>query len=139
MPARSNVSYSSDLQNLIPSNSPTAIASEENVSIEDLGRCVISRKAPRRFLIRLRPYWMWLVANSWTLEYVALAVTTASLDCIGIVLGVYSGQATTTWKHPVTLNASLNASLSFLATILKGSMLFPVGSCLGQLKWVWYH
>ncbi|KAF7510290.1 hypothetical protein GJ744_006786 [Endocarpon pusillum] len=33
----------------------------------------------------------------------------------------------------------MNRILSVLATVLKGSMLFPVCACLSQLKWLWYH
>lgn len=84
---------------------------------------------------RLERLWTWIATDSWTLEYAALTIAVASLASIGILLGVYGEQPTSIWTHTITLNSVL----STLATVMKGSMSLPVGACLSQLKWTWYH
>lgn len=84
---------------------------------------------------RLGRLWTWIATDSWTLEYAALVIAVASLASIGILLGIYGKRPTSAWTYTVTLNSVL----STLATVMKGSMLLPVGACLSQLKWAWYH
>ena len=89
-------------------------------------------KKARRRLERL---WTWIATDSWTLEYAALMIAVASLASIGILFGIYGEHPASAWTYTVTLNSVL----STLATVMKGSMLLPVGACLSQLKWTWYH
>ncbi|ERF71653.1 hypothetical protein EPUS_00642 [Endocarpon pusillum Z07020] len=84
---------------------------------------------------RLGRLWTWIATDSWTLEYAALTIAVASLASIGILLGIYGERPTSAWTYTITLNSVL----STLATVMKGSTLLPVGACLSQLKWTWYH
>ena len=84
---------------------------------------------------RLGRLWTWIATDSWTLEYVALMIAMTSLASIGILLGIYDEHPISAWTYTVTLNSVL----STLATVMKGSMLLPVGACLSQLKWTWYR
>jgi Protein of unknown function (DUF3176) len=62
-------------------------------------------------------------------------IAVISLASIAIILKIYSQLPSSSWTYTITLNIVL----STLATIMKGSMLLPVGACLSQLKWTWYH
>ncbi|KAF7509001.1 hypothetical protein GJ744_008396 [Endocarpon pusillum] len=84
---------------------------------------------------RLGRLWTWIATDSWTLEYAALLIAVASLASIGVLLGIYGERPTSAWTYTITLNSVL----STFATVMKGSMLLPVGACLSQLKWTWYH
>ena len=77
----------------------------------------------------------WLLSDSWAIEVLAAVVAAASLASIGAVLGVYNGRPATDWPHTI----KLNTVLQILATLLKGSMLVAVCSCLSQLKWLHFR
>lgn len=87
-----------------------------------------------RAKVKLRRRLQWLMCDSWALECTALAISGISLTSIGIMLGVYNDRPLSSWSHTI----SLNTALSTLGTVMKGFMMVSVGSCLGQLKWIWY-
>ena len=76
----------------------------------------------------------WFMSDSWMLECLAMIVSILALISIGVMLGLYNGKPLSAWSHTI----SLNTALSTLATVMKGFMMIPIGSCLSQLKWHWY-
>jgi Protein of unknown function (DUF3176) len=76
----------------------------------------------------------WLMSDSWALECLAISISILALVGIAIMLGVYNRKPLSSWSHVI----SLNTALSTLGTVMKGFMMIPIGSCLGQLKWLWY-
>jgi hypothetical protein len=76
----------------------------------------------------------YLMSDSWTLEYVAMAISIIALICIAVMLSLYDKKTLSSWSHVI----SLNTVLSTLGTIMKGFLMIPVCSCLGQLKWLWF-
>ncbi|KAL4742967.1 hypothetical protein BDV11DRAFT_216176 [Aspergillus similis] len=66
-------------------------------------------------------------------DILGLTLSLAILIAIIVVLRKYDGQQQPTW-HGV----SLNTVLSWLSTVAKGCIAFPLSSGLSQLKWVWF-
>ncbi|MCJ1415775.1 hypothetical protein MMC32_002108 [Xylographa parallela] len=93
------------------------------------------KTSPRPAFSRSLKIWTWLLTDSWALECFASFVAIAALTSIATILGLYHEHALSDWKYFITLNTLL----SLLATTLKGAVLLPVSSCIGQLKWIWYH
>jgi hypothetical protein len=58
--------------------------------------------------------WMnWVFLDSWTIEYLGMALAIISLAAIVATLGVYNGLPLQTWRHSIRLNTVL----STLATL----------------------
>lgn len=79
----------------------------------------------------------WLLAtfDTWLHEVIA---TVFSLACFASIVGVlvaYDQEPTPSLSYGLTLNAII----SILATASKSSLVFTIGECIGQLKWVWFH
>lgn len=87
-------------------------------------------QAQSKHEVRKRSSW----ANSWTMECVGMCISIAALSSIATLLYIYNGRPLSTWPHFI----SLNTALSTLVIVMKSSMMIPIGSCLGQLKWLWY-
>jgi len=82
-----------------------------------------------------RSLWMqWFMSDSWMLECITMAVSVLALVSIAIMLGLYNNKPLNSWSQII----SLNTALSTLGTIMKGFMMVSIGSCLSQLKWLWY-
>jgi hypothetical protein len=73
--------------------------------------------------------------DSWLLEYLSLAISLASLVAIFTVLFLFHNEPYSKWQSEI----GINAVLSIIATVLKGTPLLATASALGQLKWMWYH
>jgi hypothetical protein len=56
----------------------------------------------------------------------------AAIICI---LGVFEGKARPHFAYGLTLNAIA----SVLATASKSSLIYVIGECIGQLKWIWFY
>lgn len=79
-------------------------------------------------------WWRRLACDSWWLEYAAAVTSLASLTAIIGLLASYDGKPQFQW-HSVTLNAAV----SVLSTLSRGTTAFAVASCLGQFKWIWFQ
>ena len=130
-----DVSQDSDLEDLVPSHSPAPHAESDTTKDHTVKN---GSSGTRRLCTGshyFRTWWTWLFTDTWTIEYASLTLAMAALAAIGIVLLVYRQRNQADWKYSI----SLNTVLSVLATVMKGAMMLPVGSCLGQLKWAWYY
>ncbi|KAK6814647.1 hypothetical protein RU639_009324 [Aspergillus parasiticus] len=66
-------------------------------------------------------------------DILGLTLSLAILIAIVVILRTYDGQQQPTWR-----GVSLNTVLSWLSTVAKGCIAFPLSSGLSQLKWVWF-
>jgi len=128
-------SHDSDLEDLVPSHSPAPYRKSDAAKDHPVKRRLSGTRRPRTCFYYLRTWWTWLFTDTWILEWASLTLAMAALATIGIVLLVYRQRNQADWKYSI----SLNTVLSVLATLMKGAMMLPVGSCLGQLKWAWYY
>jgi uncharacterized membrane protein len=69
----------------------------------------------------------------WLWNILGLALALAILIAIIAILRVYDGKPQPNWKW-----ISLNTLLSWLSTVGKGCIVFPLSAGLSQLKWVWF-
>jgi hypothetical protein len=76
-----------------------------------------------------------LVADTWTFEGVAIIFSVLCFIATIAVLRAYEHKARPNLAYGITLNAII----STLATGSKSSLLFVIGECIGQLKWVWFY
>ncbi|MCJ1252085.1 hypothetical protein MMC30_009323 [Trapelia coarctata] len=130
-----DASYDSDRENLFSNHSSIPLAESDATKVYTIKHPSTSTRRLRTWSHPFRRWWTWLFTDTWILEYASLALAIAALASIGIVLFVYRERNQSDWKFSI----SLNTVLSVLATIMKGTMMLPVGSCLGQLKWAWYY
>ncbi|KAL4915650.1 hypothetical protein BDW62DRAFT_219218 [Aspergillus aurantiobrunneus] len=66
-------------------------------------------------------------------DKLGLGLALAILIAIIVILRVYNGKQQPSWKW-----ISLNTLLSWLSTVGKGCIVFPLSTGLSQLKWVWF-
>ncbi|KAL3468103.1 hypothetical protein BJX64DRAFT_84744 [Aspergillus heterothallicus] len=79
--------------------------------------------------------WVARILDTWFYEMLA---TVFSVGCFVAILGIlaaYDGKATPKFAYSLTLNTVI----SILATASKVSLVFVVGECTGQLKWLWFY
>ncbi|RMZ80328.1 hypothetical protein DV738_g2762, partial [Chaetothyriales sp. CBS 135597] len=79
-------------------------------------------------------WWSRLIADSWILEIISGFVSFASIASIVGVLGAYNQKPVPPLIHGITLNAVI----SFLATISRSAIMLCVGTVLSQGKWLWF-
>ncbi|KAK5958482.1 hypothetical protein OHC33_000325 [Knufia fluminis] len=110
---------------------------------------IISRSDPRENLLpgaaaasKGRPWsrkvweqFLRISANTWWPEATSVLFSILCSVAIGTTLQMFSGKPMPDLPRGVTLNAVI----SVLATTCKSLLLFVVGSCLSQLKWVWFQ
>ncbi|KIY02138.1 uncharacterized protein Z520_02276 [Fonsecaea multimorphosa CBS 102226] len=70
----------------------------------------------------------------WWDEVASLILGIIALGAICAVLAAYDGQPVPRLPHGITLNAIV----SFLATIAKACLVLPLASVIGQGKWLWF-
>lgn len=75
-----------------------------------------------------------LESNSWTWETVAVLLNLAVTAIILLTLALLNNKKLPNWPLGITPNTLI----SILTTFSKSMLLFVVGQCLGQLKWVWF-
>ncbi|CAI7628860.1 unnamed protein product [Penicillium bialowiezense] len=68
-----------------------------------------------------------IIPDTWTFEGITIIFI--------VVLQVYDQKP----RPPLHYGITLNAIVSILATASKSALLFVVGECIGQLKWVWFY
>ncbi|OAP56125.1 hypothetical protein AYL99_09304 [Fonsecaea erecta] len=78
--------------------------------------------------------WSQLRNDYWFDEVASLILGIVAIGAICAVLATYDGQPAPRLPHGITLNAIV----SFLATIAKACLLVPLASVIGQGKWLWF-
>ena len=91
-------------------------------------------RIPRIHPLEVRRILWKLILDTWIPEYFAVGVSVASLFATIVLLVVFDGRDTATWKLPDAIN--INAVISAVNTISKSSILFALSSALGQWKWI---
>ena len=74
------------------------------------------------------------VRDCWLKEIFSLLCSLGSLIAIVIVLAQHDKKP----SHNLAAGVSLNTYLAVFATIAKAGLMYPVMSCIGQLKWIWF-
>ncbi|KAJ5479208.1 hypothetical protein N7530_004717 [Penicillium desertorum] len=69
----------------------------------------------------------------WGWDILGLGLSLAILIAIIVILRVFDGKQQPSWRW-----ISLNTLLSWLSTVGKGCIAFPLSAGLSQLKWVWF-
>lgn len=70
----------------------------------------------------------------WVREILSLLCSLGSLIAIVIVLAKHDKIP----SHSLAAGVSLNTYLAVFATLAKAGLMYPVMSCIGQLKWIWF-
>ncbi|KAJ5332649.1 uncharacterized protein N7506_006432 [Penicillium brevicompactum] len=76
-----------------------------------------------------------IIPDTWTSEGIAIIFSVLCFIAIVVVLQVYDQKTRPALHYGITLNAIV----SILTTASKSALLFVVGECIGQLKWVWFY
>ncbi|OAA80221.1 hypothetical protein LEL_03707 [Akanthomyces lecanii RCEF 1005] len=71
-------------------------------------------------------------ASLWTWEMLSLFVSALSLASIILILNVYEDRQLDEWTPKI----SINAVISVLSAVFKGSLAMPVTEGISQLKWL---
>ncbi|KAJ5757570.1 uncharacterized protein N7511_006264 [Penicillium nucicola] len=79
--------------------------------------------------------WASIAMDSWYYETIALCFSIACFMATICVLEVYNQQSTPQFSYGLTLNTVILV----LATASKSSLIFVVGECIGELKWIWFR
>ncbi|KAJ0414715.1 hypothetical protein BJY00DRAFT_320801 [Aspergillus carlsbadensis] len=79
--------------------------------------------------------WAALLLNTWLWEISAIVFSLACFVAIICVLAVFNGKPQPQFAYGFTLNAII----SILATASKSSLIYVIGECIGQLKWIWFY
>jgi hypothetical protein len=74
------------------------------------------------------------VRDWWIKELLSLLCSLGSLIAIVVVLAEHDKKP----SHNLAAGVSLNTYLAVFATIAKAGLMYPVMSCIGQLKWIWF-
>lgn len=83
----------------------------------------------------LRNFRSWFSSDSWQLEILSFFITLVCFACLIIVLQKFDNKPLPNWRSGLTLNTVV----SWISTVLKATLLLPVGSCISQLSWVWFN
>ncbi|KID82277.1 hypothetical protein MGU_10386 [Metarhizium guizhouense ARSEF 977] len=70
----------------------------------------------------------------WKWEILSLIISIASFLAIVIILSACKDSLLWDWKMPL----SINATVSILSALFKGSLALPVTEGISQLKWIWF-
>ena len=76
--------------------------------------------------------WQRVLTNTWLVEHTCLLTGCALLATIVVLASYFDNRSIADW----TAALSFNTILSVLATVLKGALVLPTASALGQLKWL---
>ncbi|KAL4887793.1 hypothetical protein BDV59DRAFT_196983 [Aspergillus ambiguus] len=75
------------------------------------------------------------ILDTWFYEILAIVFSVACFVSIVGVLVAYNKKPAPSLSYGLTLNAII----SILATASKSALIFAIGECIGQLKWVWFY
>ena len=73
-----------------------------------------------------------LLADTWLVEYLCIIASVVLLGTVITLVAYFNGRPLSAW----TASLTFNTILSILSTPLKGTIIYPTASALGQLKWV---
>ncbi|KAL2836887.1 hypothetical protein BJY01DRAFT_251766 [Aspergillus pseudoustus] len=79
--------------------------------------------------------WTGQLLNTWLYEILAMIFSLLCFIAIACVLMVFDEKTQPSFAYGFTLNAVV----SILATASKSSLLYVIGECIGQLKWIWFY
>jgi hypothetical protein len=82
-----------------------------------------------------RPGWFARVVDTWLYEFLSILFSLACMAGVAATLIIYDQEAQPSFAYGVTLNAII----SLLGTASKSSLIYVIGECMGQLKWVWFY
>ncbi|KIW33987.1 uncharacterized protein PV07_00793 [Cladophialophora immunda] len=108
---------------------PASSEDESRPSSVDIVEKKLQNSAPRR-----SGWWSRLVSDSWIIELVASFVSFAAIASIIGVLWGYDQKPV----PPLMKGITLNAVISFLATISRTAIMLCVGTVISQGKWLWF-
>lgn len=74
-----------------------------------------------------------LAEDSWALEILAWLFGAVTLAILIAVLAVFNTKPLSQWHSSISVNTLLNA----LTTISSTALIFPIGSSIAQLRWLW--
>ena len=75
----------------------------------------------------------WDSPSSWTLEIIAIIISTGAIVSIIALLHRENGRPISAWKLAVTLNTIVAA----LGTLARTTLAFALSACVGQQRWNW--
>ncbi|KAL3460016.1 hypothetical protein BJX64DRAFT_278766 [Aspergillus heterothallicus] len=78
--------------------------------------------------------WKTLALNTWFWETLAMLFSLLCFVAIFCILMVFEDKA----RPDMPRGFTLNAIVSILATASKSSLIYVIGECIGQLKWIWF-
>jgi hypothetical protein len=76
-----------------------------------------------------------LAATTWVWEFVAMVVSVAALLTTVALLAYMQDKPLSVWFSRI----SLNTVVSVLAVVSRSSLMFPVTTCISQLKWAYFE
>ncbi|KAL4810344.1 hypothetical protein BDV18DRAFT_156711 [Aspergillus unguis] len=79
--------------------------------------------------------WSAKLLDTWLYEATAILFSAGCFIAVICILSVYNGKPAPSFSYGVTLNAIV----SILATASKSALVFVIGECIGQLKWLWFY
>ncbi|KAL3479168.1 hypothetical protein BJX99DRAFT_222621 [Aspergillus californicus] len=79
--------------------------------------------------------WTTLFLDTWLWEFLAIVFSLLCFAAIVCVLMIFDNKPRPDFAYGFTLNAII----SILATASKSSLVYVIGECIGQLKWIWFH
>lgn len=74
-----------------------------------------------------------LVEKSWALELLAWCFAAVTFAILIAVLLAFQGKPESHWNSSISVNTLVN----LLTTIASTALIFPVASCIAQLRWLW--
>ena len=73
--------------------------------------------------------------HAWILELFACLFAAIIVAIEVVLLSYYANESYRTWNH----EWAINSVFAFLTALLEAAVAFSVGSCLGQLRWLWFQ
>lgn len=78
----------------------------------------------------------------WLFEIAALLISTLGLTAVVITLRITQGKQMPSWELKLSngwsSTVTINSVLSIFSTMVKATVLIPVGAAMGELKWIWF-
>ncbi|KAL2795844.1 hypothetical protein BJX66DRAFT_336552 [Aspergillus keveii] len=75
------------------------------------------------------------IVDTWFYECLTMIFSLACFGAVVSLLVVTDGKPPPSFAYGLTLNAIV----SLLGTACKSSLIFVIGECIGQLKWIWFY
>ncbi|KAL3467196.1 hypothetical protein BJX64DRAFT_192179 [Aspergillus heterothallicus] len=75
------------------------------------------------------------LVDTWLYEFLSILFSLACMGGVAAILIIYDQEPRPSFAYGITLNAII----SLLGTASKSSLIYVIGECMGQLKWVWFY